>query len=104
MLPGDPFQHRCTALLHLDPFPVLLHLLGGACLGLPEDVRMTADQLLGLLGEHVAKRELARLLGDRRLQDDVQEQVPQLLAELGHVARVQRLHHFVRLLDETVAQ
>jgi hypothetical protein len=34
----------------------------------------------------------------------MKEQVPQLLAEFGHVTRVQGLDHFIGLLNETVAK
>jgi hypothetical protein len=38
------------------------------------------------------------------LKDDLQQQVTQLLAQIGRVAAIDRVDHFVRLFDHVIAQ
>ena len=54
--------------------------------------------------EEVGHRELAALPGDLRVEDDLEEEVTQLLAEVTRVAGVEGVQDFVGLLDQERAE
>ena len=69
-----------------------------------EHVRVAPAHLLDDPAGDVVDRERAALLGDHRVEVDLQQQVAQLLAEVVEVARVDRLQRLVRLLEEVARQ
>ena len=77
-LPG----RLCGLFFGFDAFPHALDGVGGTALGIGKDVRVPPDQLFGDGLDHVAEVERALLLGHPGVEDDLQQQVAQLLAEL----------------------
>ncbi len=65
---------------------------------------MTPQQLLHDAAGDVVEIEPPFLRRDLRVKDGLQEQIAQLLPQIGVVARVDRLDDFVRLLDQSRAQ
>ncbi len=53
---------------------------------------------------HLVESEAVFLGGDLRVEDDLQQQVAEFLAEVGVVAIVDRLDDFVGFLDHAGAQ
>ncbi len=92
----DPFP---PFLLGLDLLPALAHAAGRARVGVAEDVRVPADELL----VHSAgdRLQLARtpLLEQQRQEVDLEEQVTELSVQLGIVARDCRVGDLVGLLE-----
>src|SRR3954452_19005427 len=88
-----------TGLGALDLVPVAQDLAGGLGGGVAEDVRMAADQLrAAVLGDvgHVAG---AALLEQQRQEVHLEEDVAELVEQLGVVAGVRRVGELVGLLD-----
>ena len=89
-----------AALAGLGPLPVGGLLVGGLVPAVvAEDVRVAADHLVGDGAHHVVPGEGAGLLGHARVIDHLEEEVAELVAELGHVAARDGLGHLVGLLD-----
>ena len=65
---------------------------------------MAPHQLVGDGACDVGEPERARLGGDLGVEDDLQEQVAELVAQRCRVAAVDRLEHLVRLLDHVGPQ
>ena len=86
-------------LLPLDGVPVAQDVAGIGNLGLAEHVGMPADQLLGDLLGNLFQRTGAALLEQQRQEVDLEEDVAELVLELGVVAAVGGLGELVRLLD-----
>ena len=63
-----------------------LTCLGGQARGVAEHMRMAADQLRGDGLDHVAEIEGALLLRHAGVEDDLQQEVAELLAQVGEVA------------------
>ncbi len=85
---------------------MLLDVLRGLGLLVAEDVRVPVDEL----GDDAAgdvvdgERRVRVLLGDAGVEDDLEEDVAQLFAQLRAVAGLDRLDQFVRLLDAVLRQ
>ncbi|CAM5557741.1 hypothetical protein SCALM49S_00529 [Streptomyces californicus] len=81
----------------------VLRGLGGR---VAEDVRVAVDQLLDEAARDVVhvKRLLGILLRDARVEDDLEQDVAQLLAQFVPVAVLDRLDQFVRLLDRVLGE
>ena len=62
-------------------------------------MRVAADQLLGHLLGDVAQRARSALLEQQREELDLEEDVPELIGELGVIAAVGRIGQLVGLLD-----
>ena len=69
-----------------------------------EDVRVAAVHLLDDVAGHVVDGELAGLLGDHGVEVDLEQQVAELLAQVRHVAGVDRLERLVGLLEQVARQ
>ena len=69
-----------------------------------EHVRVPGEELLGDGVGDAAEVEAPLLLGDARLEDDLQEEVAELLAMGLGVAPVDRLEHLVGLLEDVGAE
>ena len=69
-----------------------------------EDVRVAAVHLLADAARDVVEGELARLLGDDRVEVDLQQKVAELLAEVVGVAGVDRLDRLGGLLLEVARE
>jgi hypothetical protein len=65
---------------------------------------MAAHHLLGEPPEHVGDGELILLGGDLGVEEDLEQQVPELLLDVEPVATLQGLHHFVGLFDQVPLQ
>ena len=63
-------------------------------------MRVAAYQLLADRVRDVAQGELARLIGDHRLHQHLEQDVAQLLAELWHRPLVNRFQDFVGLFQQ----
>ena len=97
----DPLDHRAAGLLGLlDALPVRHHLVGVGRGGVAEDVRVPPDELFVDGAHDVPDGELAGLLGDPRLEDHLQQQVAEFLADLALVALLDRADDLVGLLDD----
>ncbi|MDX6492133.1 MAG: hypothetical protein QOH02_68 [Gaiellaceae bacterium] len=88
-----------TGLAGLDPIPVGEDLAGICHLGVAEDVRMAADQLLAAVLGDLGQRAGAPLLEQEREEVDLEEHVAQLVEQLGVVARLGGVGQLVGLLD-----
>ena len=66
-------------------------------------MRVTDDQLLANIVAHVVKGEAALFLLHDGVEDDLHEHVAELLAQESVVALVDRLHCFISLLNEVLA-
>src|SRR3954452_3317409 len=82
----------------LDPVPVAQDLAGALHLGRPEHMRMAADQLLAAVLGHLGPRPLAALLEQKREEVDLEEDVAELVEQLGVVGRVGGVGQLVGLL------
>ena len=72
--------------------------------GVPEDVRVPANHLLRNGGDHVGDVELPVFGGDLRVEQDLQEKVPEFLAQRIRVPASDRIDHFMRLFHEILAK
>jgi hypothetical protein len=91
------------ALRALDPLPLILDLVGGLQRGAlafrEEHVRVAADQLLAVgIGDR-GEVTGAALLEKQGQEHDLEQEVAELIDELGVVALTCRLGDLVRLLD-----
>ena len=86
-------------LLGLDRLPALAHPTGRVRLGLPEDVRVAADELRVHGPGDRFEVALALLLEQQREEVGLEEQVAELVEELGGVAGVGGVGDLVGLLD-----
>ena len=81
---GMPSVTLCRPFsLPLDLLPVRHHLLRPAHLDVAEHVRVAVDQLVVDTPGHPGQVELVLLPGQAGMEDDLEEQVPQLLLEVG---------------------
>ena len=67
-------------------------------------MRMSALHLGDETFSDIGEREHSALLGKYRVEEHLQQQIAELLAESAIVSREQRLVHLVRLLDEVRSQ
>ena len=67
-------------------------------------MRMAADELLVDLARHGLEVEQPLLLGQLRVENDLDEHVAQLLAHVRHVEPVDRVEQFGTLLDQADGQ
>ena len=87
------------ASVRLDRVPVAQHLAGVLDLDVGEDVRVPADQLLAHVLGDLGQRAAAALLEQQREEVDLEEDVAELVEQLGVVAGVGRRGELVGLLD-----
>ncbi len=99
-------QHTLVAVLflQLNLLPRLLHLLG--CIGrsLPINMRMTENQLVSLFVANVCYIKIARFFADFRIEHNVHNNIPELLADVPAVVLHQRVTKFVHLFNSIRAQ
>ncbi len=88
----------------LDPFPLPGHVGRGGGRRVSEDVRMATDDLPGDRCLDVGQVEDPRLGGQLSVEDDLEEQVAELLGELGRGAGLERVVDLVCLLEEVLPQ
>jgi hypothetical protein len=89
---------RVALLVLLDALPLRQNI---AIDGLArEDVRVAADQLRREVARDVAQVERALLARELGVDDDLEEQVAELLAQPAAVAGVERVEDLVRLLED----
>ena len=67
-------------------------------------MRMATHELCGDVAGHVVEIEPARILRDLRVEDRLQQQVTEFLAQICLVAEVDRLDDFIRFLNQSRAQ
>src|SRR4051794_6624528 len=90
-------------LLDLLPLPRLVELLGRTRVRAGEDVRVAADQLLDEVTGHLVDAERLAggpLLGDPGVEEHLEQQVSELLAQQGEIAGLDRFDDLVGLLEE----
>ena len=82
----------------------MYHLSGTVGLYIAVDMRMSVYQLIAQCIDHIAYIETPLFRPHARIEDDVEQQVAQLLADAVHVAVRYRIGQFERLLYGVVAQ
>ena len=100
-------QHRrnvvedagAALLVALDLLPVPAHLSGRVRLGLPEHVRVAADQLGRDAPRDLRPVAVTLLLQQESQERGLEQQVAQLVQELGGIVLLRRLGHLVGLLE-----
>ena len=95
---------RLRPLAGLDPLPLAVHVRGGTRLGLAEHVGMAPDDLGRDRRPDVGHVEHALLGGELRVEDDLEEEIPELTGELRRGTALERVVDLVRLLEQVVAQ
>ena len=65
---------------------------------------MSPDHLVRHVVQHVAKRELPGLFGDRGLQEDMEEEIPQFPLQLIYPPVRDGLYDLVGLLDQALPE
>ncbi len=101
---GARLVRRLRPFRGLDPLPLAVHVGRGPRLGVAEHVRVAPDDLRGDGGLDVGEVEDAGLGRELGVQDDLEPQVAELAGELGRRARLERVVHLVRLLEQVLAQ
>jgi hypothetical protein len=91
--PGPPLG------LGLDRLPPLAHPACSPRVGLPEHVRMPADELRVHGIRNRVEIAVPLLLEQEREEDNLEEEVAELVVELRGIVRERRVGHLVRLLD-----
>src|SRR5207249_431381 len=74
-------------LLRFDLLPLGENLVGRGQASVPENVRMTAHDLVTDGTHDAIEVEVTALLGDARLEHDLKKEIPQLLADPTRRAR-----------------
>src|SRR5262249_45135388 len=87
------------ALLRLDALPQALDRLWREALRVAEHVGMAAHELLGERLNDIAEIEFALLLCHARVEYDLQQQVPELVAQVVEVAARNSVGDLIGLLD-----
>jgi hypothetical protein len=88
----------------LYALPVAQHLVGIRRLLLAKDMGMATDHLLDDPAHHVPGGKDAFLLGQAGEEHDLQQDVPELLAQRFGVARIERLEGLVAFLEQITPQ
>ena len=86
-------------LLGLDAIPELLDRRGREAAGIAEHMRMAPQELFRDRLHHVAEVEGALLLRHAGVIDDLQQEVAELLAQVGEIAAGDGVGHFVGFLQ-----
>ncbi len=76
------------ALLRLDGPPQGLDLDRGQVARIGEDMRMAADEFAGDRLDDAAQIEMAGLLGEAGVKDDLQQEIAEFVAQIGKIAPV----------------
>ena len=105
---GHAVRDRSPSFLdRLQPFPVLVDLIGAGDLGVGEHVRVPADELVDEVRRHLVDRKgLGRrqLGGQPSMEQHLQQQVAELLAKQWQVGGLDRLERLVRLFEQVSSQ
>ena len=97
---GDVVEDAAPALLlGLDLLPALPHAARRPSFGLAEHVRVPADELLVNGAGDALEVAVALLLEEQREEVDLEEQVAELVGELGRIVADGGVRDLVRLLD-----
>ena len=96
---GSSLGGALRLLLRLNPPPGRLHLVGRPVAPLAKDMGMAADHLDADRLHHVREGEGALLLGHAGVEDHLQQQVAQLLPQIGKIAPLDRVGDFIGFLD-----
>ena len=99
-------RRRTSNLLDaLQRLPAGLDVGGGVRRALGEHVRVSTDKLVDDVARDVVESQGSCVLGGHpRVEHDLEEDVAELLGELGPVAGSDRLDRLVRLLEEVGQQ
>ena len=93
-------EHAAPSLvLGLDRLPALAHPSGSPSLGVAEDVRVPANELLVHGARDVVEIALPLLLEQQREEEDLEEQVAELVAQLRGLVGERRVRDLVGLFD-----
>ena len=106
--PPPPTRRLGRPLRLLDLFPVRVHVRRRRHRHVPEHMGMPANQLRRQRVRHIVDREPAVRLGtlrrDSSVEQHLEQHVPDLLAERGHVAVLDCLRRLVRLFKQIAQQ
>src|SRR5690625_87493 len=105
-LVGRPFRLFATLLpfARLYRLPVTDHLVGVRGSGVGEHMRMPPYQLVDYGRLHLLVIERALLLGDDRVEGDLEEHVPQLVDDRTGITRSERIDRLTRLLEQVLPE
>ncbi len=92
----DPFP---ALLLGLDLLPALANATGCPRVALAEDVRMPANQLVVNAARDLLEIASSLLLEEQREEEDLEQKVAELVAQLRFVAGLGRVSDLVCLFD-----
>ena len=95
---GAPFA-ALGFFLGLDLVPHAFGHTSAAGSFFAENVRMTADHLVGDGLNHIAKIERLELLGHASVEDDLQQKIAEFLTQIVDVVALDGIDHFERLLE-----
>ena len=102
---GDAVRHRCAPLLlGFQRMPVGFHLLSGVRIDVREDVWVAPDQFFDDATSDVVNVPalLPSLLSNACMEDNLQQKIPEFLAQAGVIAAFDRFDGLVGLLDEVL--
>ncbi len=80
------------------------HVVGIGHLVVGKDVGMAADELFHGLGDGIHQAEITVFHGDLGVEDDLEQQIAQLAAQVVHIVGVEGRQHLVGLFEEAGAQ
>src|SRR6185437_7293049 len=86
-------------LLTLEALPILAHATGSPGLDLAEDMGMASDELCMGPAGNLLEIACAALVQEQREEVDLEEQVAELIEQLGVVALLGRVRYLIGLLD-----
>src|ERR1700722_10951637 len=87
------------ALLRLDLTPERLDLVGRKIARVPENMGMPTDQLGGDRLDHVAEFEAALVSRHTGVEDDLQQEIAEFVAQICEIAALDRVGDFIGFLE-----
>ena len=84
----------------LDRFPLFQHRAAVAHIAFAKDMRVTSDEFLRHVTEHIVDIEPVLFLRDFRVHHNEQEKIAQFFAEIWAVIRAHRSGYFVSLFNQ----
>src|SRR5271154_4444782 len=93
------FSAVARALLRLDLTPERLDLVGRKIARVRENMGMPTDQLGGDRLDHVAEFEAALLFRHTGVEDDLQQEIAEFVAQIREIAALDRVGDFIGFLE-----
>ena len=85
-------------------FPIAEDFGGGVGAGGAEDVGMAANHFFVDFADDVGDVETVLLVGDLRVEEDLEEKIAKFFSEFGVVGGIESVEDFVGFLDEVGAE